>query len=104
MKKKYRSGKPSGWFAFFIDALGNLVAGNKPEYDRQTYALLEISKGYRAAVDRLNDKDYVRFYEAKDGQGNAQNLYIEAYFDGMEAGLKAAGVVVKLIEPKGTRL
>jgi len=95
MKKRL---KKAGWFVPLLDTLGKLIARNEPnEETRQAQAYLEVSENYRAAVDRLNSKKYVRFYEAQDGQGNAQNLYIEAYFDGFEAGMKAAGVVIETV-------
>jgi hypothetical protein len=81
-----------------LDALGKLIAGGTAsEEDRQARAMLEVSEGFRAAVDRLKSRDYERYYKGK-GDNDTPNLYIEGFFDGMEAGMKAAGIVVKTLE------
>lgn len=57
-----------------------------------------LVNAFKDAFERVRHPDYVCFYE---DDKMLQNLYAEGFFDGMEAGLKAAGVVVELMEDTG---
>lgn len=50
---------------------------------------------FRAALYRMKSPHCMNLYE---DQHTGKNLYAEGFFDGMEAGLKAAGVVVDFEE------
>lgn len=50
---------------------------------------------FRAALYRMKSPHYMKLYE---DQHTGKNLYTEGFLDGMEAGLKAAGVVVDFEE------
>lgn len=67
-------------------------AAEEPE----TRAVFELGKLARKAFNRIKDRNYEALYE---GEGfDVQNLYAEAYCEGFEAGLKAAGVIIREAE------
>ena len=92
MKRKKRN-RQSGWILTYLHVIGETFgAVEEPE----TRAVFELGRLARKAFNRIKDRNYEALYE---GEGfDVQNLYVEAYCEGFEAGLKAAGVIIREAE------
>lgn len=94
MSKK--NNRRSGWLMPYLNILGASGEGKRSQEDQEAFALLELSRLARKAFYRIKDQDYIALYE---GEGyDVPNLYAEAFCEGMEAGMKSAGVIVKQME------
>lgn len=97
MSKRKKNNRRSGWIMPYLDIIGGTAgAKDQPEEEREAFAILELSRLARKAFNRIKDQNYIALYE---GEGyDVPNLYAEAYCEGFEAGMKAAGVIIKEAE------
>ena len=97
-KKKNDGDRRSGWILPYLTMYGAGIDKSRAPEDQQTVAMLRISKLAHEAFDRIKSPNYEALYE---GEGwDVQNLFAEAFCEGMEAGLKAADIIVKTEEEK----
>lgn len=96
MKRKKRN-RQSGWIVPYLHMIGaEAGAADQPEEEREAFAILALSRLARKAFNRIKDQNYIALYE---GEGyDVPNLYAEAYCEGFEAGMKAAGVIIEQTE------
>lgn len=93
MSKKKKRDRRSGWILPYLEIYGEYVAPGQPEDERQAHAVFEMSRLARKAFNRIKDQNYVTLYE---GEGrDVQNLFAEAFCEGIAMGLKAADIVLK---------
>ena len=99
MRKKERNdNRQSGWILPYLTIYGAGIDKSRTVEAQQTIAMLRICKLAKKAFDRIKSRNYEALYE---GEGwDVQNLFAEAFCEGMAAALKMDNLITKTEEEK----